>query len=92
MSFIAYTGYAQRFVTGTITSKDEGVLPGVNVLLKGSRTGVATDNTGSFKISVPDDNAVLVFSFIGYSVQEVPVERVPLSMWNFYLTSKHFKR
>lgn len=66
-------GYAQRFVTGTITSKDEGVLPGVNVLLKGSRTGVATDNTGSYKISIPDDKAVLVFSFIGYSVQEVPV-------------------
>lgn len=69
----AWAGFAQRFVTGTITSKDEGVLPGVNVLLKGSRTGVATDGTGSFKISVPDDNAVLVFSFIGYSVQEIPV-------------------
>lgn len=69
----AWAGFAQRFVTGTITSKDEGVLPGVNVLLKGSRTGVATDGTGAFKISVPDDNAVLVFSFIGYSVQEIPV-------------------
>ncbi len=70
---ISWAGYAQRMVTGTVTSKDEGVLPGVNVLLKGSRTGVATDGTGTFKIAVPDDNAVLVFSFIGYGIQEVPV-------------------
>ncbi len=70
---VSWAGYAQRMVTGTVTSKDEGVLPGVNVLLKGSRTGVATDGTGTFKISVPDDNTVLVFSFIGYGMQEVPV-------------------
>ncbi len=70
---ISWAGYAQRIVTGTVTSKDEGALPGVNVLLKGSRTGVATDGTGGYKVSIPDDNAVLVFSFIGYGTQEITV-------------------
>lgn len=70
---IAWVSYAQRFVKGTVTSKDEGVLPGVNVILKSTRAGVVTDAHGNYKISVPDDNAVLVYSFIGYSIQEIPV-------------------
>lgn len=70
---IAWVGYAQRFVKGTVTSKDEGALPGVNVIVKSTRAGVVTDAEGNYKISVPDDNAVLVYSFIGYSIQEIPV-------------------
>ena len=63
-----------RTITGKVTSDDdpEG-LPGVNVLLKGSSTGTVTDIEGNFSLEVPDDNAVLVFSSVGYLQQEVVV-------------------
>ncbi|MCU0338434.1 MAG: SusC/RagA family TonB-linked outer membrane protein [Spirosomaceae bacterium] len=65
--------FAQKIITGTVSSKDEGALPGVNVLVKDSRVGVATDAKGMYKITVPDDKATLVFSFIGYGTKEVLV-------------------
>ncbi|GAA4451337.1 TonB-dependent receptor [Nibrella saemangeumensis] len=61
-------------VTGQVRAGDTGEgLPGVNVTLKGTQTGAVTDGSGRYSISVPDENAVLVFSFIGYLPQEVPV-------------------
>jgi len=63
-----------RVVTGKLTSKDDGTaLPGVNILVKGTTTGTATDADGVFKISVPSGDVTLVFSFIGYATQEVLV-------------------
>ena len=53
--------------------KIKKVLPGVNVILKGSTTGVSTDISGNFSFAVPHENAVLVFSFIGYLTQEATV-------------------
>jgi TonB-linked SusC/RagA family outer membrane protein len=60
-------------VTGVVT--DENGLPviGVSVTIKGSTVAVSTDKNGSFKISVPDANAVLVFRSVGYLTQEVAV-------------------
>ncbi|MDF7815009.1 TonB-dependent receptor [Hymenobacter sp. YC55] len=58
-------------VTGTVTdTKGEG-LPGVNVVVKGTTNGTQTDAQGNFSITVPDQGAVLAFSFIGYKPQEV---------------------
>lgn len=48
-------------------------LPGVNVLVKGTTIGTTTDIDGNYFISVPDKNAVLVFSYIGFESQEVKV-------------------
>ncbi len=63
-----------RIVTGKITTADDGSpLPGVNVLIKGTSTGSITDVDGNYKINVPNDQAVLVFSFIGYKAQEITV-------------------
>src|SRR5262245_46924942 len=63
-----------RVVSGKVTSTDDGSpVPGVNVLLKGTNTGTATDADGNYSIAVTDDNAILVFSFIGYQTTEVPV-------------------
>ncbi|HEY0741251.1 MAG TPA: SusC/RagA family TonB-linked outer membrane protein [Chryseosolibacter sp.] len=62
-----------RTVTGKVTSSDDGTgLPGVNVIEKGTNNGTATDADGNFSISVPQ-NATLVFSFVGYQTQELPV-------------------
>lgn len=60
-----------RIVTGKVISEDEPEgLPGVNVVLKGTTTGVITDLDGDFSIAVQGDNAALVFSFIGFSTYQ----------------------
>ncbi len=61
-------------VSGKITSDDapEG-LPGVNVVVKGTPSGTVTDVNGNYKISVPGETSVLVFSSIGYLTEEVTV-------------------
>ncbi len=48
-------------------------LPGVSILIKGSQHGTTSDNEGRFSISVPNSEAVLVFSFVGYLTQEIVV-------------------
>jgi TonB-dependent starch-binding outer membrane protein SusC len=60
-------------VTGVVTDEQDVPLPGVSVLVKNTTTGTTTDGEGKFSISAPDQNSILVFSFIGYEVQEVTV-------------------
>jgi TonB-linked SusC/RagA family outer membrane protein len=62
-------------VTGKVTDEANLPLPGVNVLLKGTTNGTATDADGAYSLSVPDDdsNGTLVFSFIGYVSVEVAI-------------------
>ncbi|SDD44220.1 TonB-linked outer membrane protein, SusC/RagA family [Algoriphagus faecimaris] len=57
---------AQRVVTGTVLDEFDTGLPGVSVLVKGTTNGTATDIDGKFSLNVPNNDAVLVFSFIGY--------------------------
>ncbi len=65
---------ADIVIKGRVNSAETGeVLPGVNIQIKGTSKGVVTDVTGNYQISVPDANAVLVFTFVGYSKQEVTV-------------------
>ncbi|GAB3932592.1 TonB-dependent receptor [Larkinella terrae] len=62
-------------ITGTVTdAKQSGGLPGVNVILKGTSIGTTTDKDGRYTISLPDATGTLVFSYIGFSRQEIPVE------------------
>ena len=64
----------ERKVTGTVTSADDNsAMPGVNVVVQGKTTGTITDANGNFSITVPGNDAKLVFSFIGYNPQEVVV-------------------
>ena len=63
-----------RAITGTVTAvDDDSTLPGVNVLVQGTTIGTITDVEGNYRISVPGDDAVLVFSFVGYTAQNVEV-------------------
>ena len=59
-------------VTGTVTS-NEGPLPGVSVVIKGTTSGTETDFDGIYTIDNVASDAVLVFSFIGFSTQEIAV-------------------
>jgi TonB-linked SusC/RagA family outer membrane protein len=61
-------------VTGSVTSSDDGTeLIGVNVFVKGTTTGTITDVNGNYSLQVTGGDAILVFSYVGYVVQEVPV-------------------
>ncbi|HEX8424923.1 TonB-dependent receptor [Hymenobacter sp.] len=60
-------------LTGKVVDEKGVGMPGVSVSVKGTSTGTVTDNDGNFKLDVPDASAVLVFSFVGYLSQEVPV-------------------
>lgn len=63
-----------RQVTGVVTSGEDGSpIPGATVLVKGTTNGTATDLDGKFTLTVPGPDAVLVFSFIGTSTQEINV-------------------
>jgi TonB-linked SusC/RagA family outer membrane protein len=59
-------------VTGKVVDSKGTGLPGVTVLVKGTTTGTSTGADGSFTIQAPE-NGVLVFSFVGYTRQELPV-------------------
>ncbi len=60
-------------VTGKITGNDGEAIPGASIKIKGSSKGTATNADGTFKIDVPDGNAVLVISSTGYVSKEVTV-------------------
>jgi len=64
-------------VSGTVTDKNDGnPIPGVNVVVKGTNVGVITDGEGKYSLSGIDRNATLVFSFIGYTSQEIPLNGI----------------
>lgn len=64
----------ERTVTGKVTDAENGDnLPGVNIIIKGTSVGTSTDANGSYSLSVSGDNAVLVFTFIGYATTEAAV-------------------
>jgi TonB-dependent starch-binding outer membrane protein SusC len=58
-------------VSGTVIDMDGNVLPGVSILLKGTQSGTTTNQNGKYALTVPDENPILVFSFVGYMPQEV---------------------
>lgn len=59
-------------VKGKVTDQDGGMLPGVNILIKGSTSGTTTDADGNYSIDAPA-GSTLIFSFIGYATQEIVI-------------------
>jgi TonB-linked SusC/RagA family outer membrane protein len=61
-------------ISGVVTDQNSGeVLPGANILIKGTTAGTVADVDGKYTIEVESQDAVLVFSYIGYEKKEVPV-------------------
>ncbi|HDZ14709.1 hypothetical protein LCGC14_1778490, partial [marine sediment metagenome] len=60
-------------VTGNV-SDGSGPLAGANVLVKGTTDGTQTDFDGNYTLTNVDDNATLVFSYIGFETLEIPVD------------------
>lgn len=63
----------QLWTSGLVVDRQNEPLPGVAVSVKGSKQGVVTDIDGKYRINIPNENAVLVFSFVGFQTQEVKV-------------------
>jgi len=61
-------------VSGIVTGAADGLsLIGATVMVKGTSIGTVTDVTGAYSIDVPNSNDTLIFSYIGYLPQEIPV-------------------
>ena len=63
---------AQDIINGNVKDEFGTDLPGVSVIIKGTTMGTATDFDGNFSLQVDDANAILVFSYVGYSSLELP--------------------
>lgn len=63
---------AQSTVSGKVTDDSGESLPGVNVVIKGTTTGVTTDLDGNYQISI-EEGATLIFSYVGFESQEIAV-------------------
>jgi len=63
----------QRRITGTIKDELGDPLIGATVQVVGTTTGTLTDSDGNFSIEVPNENALLMISYVGYISQQVPV-------------------
>ncbi|HTF17032.1 MAG TPA: TonB-dependent receptor [Chryseolinea sp.] len=61
-------------ISGKVSDDAGEVIPGVNILVKGTSLGTTTDSNGDYTLSAPDGSATLVFSFIGYETQEVAID------------------
>ncbi|SFZ93441.1 TonB-linked outer membrane protein, SusC/RagA family [Flaviramulus basaltis] len=70
---------AQTQVKGTVTDANGLTLPGVTVLEKGTNNGVITDFDGIYAITV-NDNATLIFSFLGFKTQEILVNKSSINI------------
>jgi TonB family protein len=65
----------QKIIKGRVTDAEDGTgMPGVNIIVKGTNAATTTDINGNYEIAVDNPQADLVFSFIGYSNQEVPAD------------------
>ncbi len=73
LCFIQFTVFSQvKTVTGKVTEEDGAPLTGVTVIIKGTTTGTTTDMDGNYSLSFDNEDAILVYSFIGYATEEIP--------------------
>lgn len=63
----------ETVVKGVVKSVAGELLPGVNITVKGSNGGAVTDFNGNYTITIDSPNETLIYSFLGFLTQEVPV-------------------
>jgi TonB-dependent starch-binding outer membrane protein SusC len=70
---VSSAAQAQTLIKGKVSDETGAAMPGVNIILKGTTNGATTDGRGEYTLNTDASDAVLVFSFIGYMTQEIPV-------------------
>lgn len=63
-------------IKGIVSDENGNKMPGVNINLKGTSRGSTTNTNGEYSISVPDANATLIFSFVGYKPKEIAISNL----------------
>ncbi|MBD2753835.1 SusC/RagA family TonB-linked outer membrane protein [Spirosoma validum] len=69
----SFAVHAQTRVTGKVLDAQGIALPGVSIVVKGTTTGTVSTADGGYALNVPNRNSTLVFSYIGFLTQEIPV-------------------
>lgn len=72
--FFSNSLIAQHKVQGVVTDDDDLSLPGATVVVKGTTIGTATNMDGEFTLEAKSPNDTLVFSFVGFATQEIPIK------------------
>ena len=67
-------------VRGRVTDNSGAPLPGTSVVIKGTSIGAVTDMNGNFSLAIPSGASRLVFSFVGFSSQEVPIQQAQMNV------------
>ena len=62
-----------KTISGKVTDEKGSPVAGASILVKGTKTGVSTDASGSFSVSVPASATTLIVSYVGYTDQEVSI-------------------
>jgi TonB-linked SusC/RagA family outer membrane protein len=71
--FCSMSVYAQTKVAGKVVDSQGLALPGVSIVVKGTTTGTVSSAQGDYTLNVPNPNSTLVFSYIGFTTQEIPI-------------------
>jgi len=72
LTLFNFAAGADRTVTGSVSvAETGGILPGTQILIKGTLTGTVTDNDGDYIIDIPVDEVTFVVTFIGFKTQEI---------------------
>jgi TonB-linked SusC/RagA family outer membrane protein len=69
-----------KSVNGRVTDEQGELLPGVSIVIKGSNQGTTTDMDGLYQLTIPESPVTLIFSFVGYQSQEIPVEKTSIDV------------
>lgn len=70
---VGQTKSIAQTLQGRVTDEKGEGLPGVSILVKGTQLGTLTDVEGNYSLEIPNSNAVLIFSFVGYEPREITV-------------------
>jgi len=70
---LSMTVYAQKTLIGKVVEESGQALPGVSIVVRGTTIGTITNADGTFTLLTPEDAEFLVFSFVGFRTQEVPI-------------------
>ncbi len=76
LGIILFSGvqlYGQIMISGSITDSNSEPLIGVNIVIKGTLNGTISNVNGNFSISVPNQNSILVFTYVGFQQKEIQV-------------------
>ena len=73
LTFLSISVFAQKTVSGKVTTKANQPIQGATVQVKGATTVAITSPEGTYTIKVPNDKGILVFSVIGYEIVEMPI-------------------